>query len=74
MPEADNKFDPDAYGSHLSMAITPPWRDKEHPQFARMTKRSKNKDGKPIGVASDKAWLDTWMCEVEFADGHKQAM
>ena len=34
----------------------------------------KDKEGRPIGIASDNPILDTRMYEVEYADGYKAAM
>ena len=49
-------------------------RHTEGPEFARVTKRLKYKEGRPIGIASDNPILDTRMYEVEYADGYKAAM
>ena len=38
-----------------------------------MTKRLKDKEGRPIGITSDNPILDTRMYEVEYADGYKAA-
>ena len=42
--------------------------------FARVTKRLKDKDGRPIGTASKNPILDSIMYEVKYEDGHKVAM
>ena len=39
-----------------------------------MIKRLKDKEGHPIGIASDNPILDTRMYEVEYADGYKAVM
>ena len=44
------------------------------PEFARVTKRLKDKDGLPIEKASENPILATRMYEVEYADGYKTAM
>jgi hypothetical protein len=45
------------------------------PELARVTKRMKDKDGKPIGRANAKnPILDTRLYEVEYQDGYKAAM
>ena len=49
-------------------------RQGEGPEFVRVTKRLRDKDGKPIGVAHENPILDTRMYEVECVDGHKAAM
>ena len=49
-------------------------RQSDGPEFSRVTKRLKDKEGRSIGIASDNPILDTWMYEVEYAYGHKAAM
>ena len=49
-------------------------RQGEGSEFARVTKRLKDKDGRPIGTASKNLILDYQMYEVEYKDGHKVAM
>ena len=73
VPEADDVFDPDCYDNYLQMEVA---IDKggEHPEIARVTKRLKDHRGNPIGTANDNPILDTRMYEVEYADGHKQAL
>ena len=44
-------------------------RHDDGPEFARVNKRLKDKDGRPIGIAADNPILDTRMYEVEYADG-----
>ena len=41
---------------------------------ARVTKRLKDHEGKPIGTAHQNPIMDTRMYEVEYTDGFKQAM
>ncbi len=48
-----------------------PWGDDL--QYAKVTKRLREKDGIPIGTAHDNPILDTRMHEVEFGDGHTEA-
>ena len=49
-------------------------RHDDGPEFSRVNKRLKDKDGIPIGIAADNPILDTRMYEVEYADGYKTAM
>ena len=49
-------------------------RQGESPKFARVIKRLKDKDRRPIGTASKNPILDYRMYEVEYEDGHKVAM
>ena len=39
------------------------------PEFARVNKILKDKDGRPIGIAAENPILDTRMYKVEYADG-----
>ena len=71
--EADELFDPESYDNYISMELSL-YRQGEGPEFARVTKRLRDKDGKPIGVAHENPILDTRMYEVEYVDGHKAAM
>jgi len=74
VPEADDQFDPDSFDHYLNMELSVPTNTDEHPQFARVTKRLRDHRGNPIGTAHSNPILDSRMYEVEFADGHKQAM
>ena len=49
-------------------------RDGEGPEYARVTKGLRDKDGMPVGTANDNPILDTRVYEVEYADGHKAAL
>ena len=49
-------------------------RTYDGPEFARVIKRLKDKDRRPIRIASDNPILDTRMYEVEYANGYKSAM
>lgn len=74
VPEAEDNFTPDMFDdTYLHMELALP-RDGDGPEFARVTKRLRDADGIPIGVANDNPILDTRMYEVEYADGHKAAM
>ena len=46
----------------------------EHPQLARVSNRLKDHRGNPIGTANSNPVLDKRMYEIEFADGHEQAL
>ena len=73
VPEADEQFTPDSYDYYTNMELTID-RGGEQPEFARVKKRLKDKDGRPIGTASDNPILDTRMYEVEYQDGHTAAL
>ena len=40
--EADDTFDPDSFDSYLNMELNVDQGGREHPQFARVTKRLKD--------------------------------
>ena len=71
--EADDEFSPDSFDAYLNMELAID-RGGENPEFARVTKRLKDKNGLPIGTANDNPILDTRMYEVEYHDGHRQAL
>lgn len=71
--EADDDFDPDTYDSYLNMELALD-RGGENPEVAKVVKRLKDKDGRPIGTSHDNPILDTRMYEVEYRDGHRAAL
>jgi hypothetical protein len=74
VPEADDNFTPDVFGdTYLNMELAIP-RDSDGPEYARVTKRLRDKDGLPIGMADNNPILDTRMYEVEYPDGHKASL
>jgi hypothetical protein len=74
IPAADDTFTPDACGdAHINMELAIP-RDGDGPDFAKVVKRLKDKDGLPIGKANNNPILDTRMYEVEYKDGHKASL
>ena len=67
-------FDPDMYAdTYVNMELAIP-RDGEGPEFARVTKRLRDANGLPIGVANNNPILDTRMYEVEYPDGHTASL
>jgi hypothetical protein len=58
---------------YLQMELALP-RDGDGPTLARVKKRLKDSDGKPIGVAHQNPILDTRIFEVEFLDGYTVSM
>ena len=71
--EADD-FTPEVLqDTYLSMELALP-RDGEGPEFAKVTKRLRDKEGLPIGTANDNPILDTRLYEVEYLDGHKASL
>jgi hypothetical protein len=61
-----------SFDAYLAGELAMP-RDDD-PQYAKGTKRLRDKDGRPIGTAHDNPILDTRMYEVEFLDGHTEAL
>ena len=57
----------------MNMEVSVP-RDDDGPTFARVTKRLRNANGLPIGVANDNPILDTRMYKVEYPDGFKSSL
>ena len=74
LPDADDEFTPDAYDdTYLNMELALP-RSGGEVEFAKVTKRLRDKDGLPIGTANDNPILDTRIYEVEFPDGHRSSL
>ena len=75
--DEDENFTPDAFDdTYLNMEIALPrgGGDPEDTQFAKVTKRLRDAEGRPIGTANDNPLLDTREYEVEFLDGHVESM
>ena len=73
IPEADNIFDPEEFDNYVNMEIAL-GRHDDGLEFARFNNISKDKDGRPIGIATDNPILDTRMYKVEYTDGYKTSM
>ena len=64
--EADEEFKPDTDDDrYLNMELAVPRKDNPNPQYARVTKRLRDADGVPIGMANENPILDSRMYEVE---------
>jgi hypothetical protein len=75
--DEDENFTPDTFDdTYLNMEIALPrgGGDPEDTQFAKVTKRLRDAEGRPIGTANDNPLLDTREYEVEFLDGHVESM
>jgi hypothetical protein len=73
VPEADKVFTIDVFDeTYLGVKLAIPTRDGDGPQYARVTKRLRDKDGLP--TASDNPILQKRMFEVEYPDGHKASL
>ena len=60
--------------TYINMEIALPQGDAETPQLARVTKRAKDNDGKPVGTAHTNPLLDSREYEVTFSDGSIEIM
>ena len=70
IPEADDvEFTPETMNdTYLNMEVALP-KDGSGPEMARVTKRLRDRNGIPIGVAHENPLLDTRVYEVEYLDG-----
>ena len=59
--------------TYLNMEVALP-RDEPGPEFARVAKRLRDAEGRPISTANDTPILDTRMYAVEYSDGHKASL
>ena len=71
--EDDDLFNPDSYDNYINTELALDWGEKL-PKHARVKKRLKDNQGQPIGIASDNPIIDTIMYEVEYQDGHTEAL
>ena len=74
IPEADDNYDPDICEDtydNMELAID---QGEDGPAFACVTKRLKDAEGRPIGVANDNPILYTRMHEVKYAESYKTSL
>ena len=74
LKDADDDFTPDVYDTYLNMELAIPQGDSLEPRLARVTKRLKDANGLPIGLANENPILDTRMYEVEYLDGERASL
>ena len=73
--KANEEFTPDTYNDrYLNMELAVPRGDNPNPQYAKVTKRLRDADGIPIGVANKNPILDRPMYELEYLDGTKASL
>ena len=75
--EADRDFTPDVFDDmYLNKEIALPRGvgDGEDVHYGKVTKRLRDAEGRPIGTANEHPLLDTREYEVEFMDGHTEAI
>ena len=70
IPEADDEFDPESFDNYVNMEIAIDRHD-DRPEFARVTKRLKDKDGLPIRTASENPILDAKGDQLGISDQSK---
>ena len=64
IPEVDDIFYPEEFDNYFNMELALDRHD-DGPEFARVNKRLKDKDGRLIGISANNPILDTIMYEVE---------
>ena len=75
VPEADDLLKNDPFGdNYLSMEISMPRGPDGEPMHGKVTKRLRDRDGYPIGTASENPMLDSRMYEVEYQDGQRESL
>ena len=74
LKETDDTFTPNVYDTYLNMELAIPQGDSLEPRLARVTKRLKDANGLPIGLANENPILDTRMYEVEYLDGERMSL
>ena len=74
LKEADDTFTPEVYDTYLNMELAIPQGDSLEPRLARVTKRLKDANGLPIGLANENPILDTRMYEVEHLNGEQTSL
>ena len=68
IPEADNIFDTEEFDNYVNMELTLNRHDNV-PEFSRVNKILKDKDGRPIEIKVENSILDTRMYKFEYDDG-----
>ena len=71
--EADEEFTPYLYNKYVNMELTLD-RGGDRTEFARLEKRLKDSNRRPIGVADDNPILYSRIYEVEYRNGCVAAM
>ena len=69
VPDIDD-YTSDVYDPHVGMQILLD-RGGNEPELAKVTKRLRDEDGNPVGVAHDNPLVDTRMYEIEYEDGYR---
>ena len=75
--DEDETFTPDTVGDDYldeEVKMTFGASGTDAPEYGRVTKRLRDAEGRPIGVANKNPMLDTREYEVEFRDGRSEAL
>jgi hypothetical protein len=75
--EEDQEFTPNMFDdTYLNKEIALPQGvgNGDNVHYGKVTKRLRDADGRPIGMANENPLLDTRECEVEFMDVHIEAI
>ena len=70
--EADDIFDPEEFDNYVNVELALDRHDYG-PEFARVNKILKDKDGRPIRIAAYNLILDTRMYKFEYSNGYNTA-
>jgi Reverse transcriptase (RNA-dependent DNA polymerase) len=74
IPEADEDFTPDTIGdTYMEKEVIIP-DEADAANIGRVTKRLRDAEGRPIGVANENPLLDTREYAVEFRDGRVESL
>ena len=74
MPEADAYFMPDVFDdTFLNVELEIP-TDGDRPDFAKVAKHLRDKDGLQIGISHHSSILDTILYEVDYKEGNKSSL
>ena len=77
IPEVDETFTPDTFHDtylNKEVALTRGVNDNCNVQFGKVTKRLRDAEGRPIGMANENPLLDTREYSVEFKDGISESL
>jgi hypothetical protein len=74
VPEADADFTPDTIGDRYLNKEIAVVDGEGQVQYGKVTKRLRDAEGRPIGMAADNPLLDTRAYTVEFPDGREESL
>ena len=73
--EADEEFTPDMFDDrYMNMELALPKGDDPNPQLSKVTKRLRDANGIPIGMANNNPNLDSKMYKVKYQDNTKASL